>query len=473
MDYCDEIISIKSLDFKYLDCNNAFLKHFGFVTAQEVLGKSIFSIIPKESVDLVYCNLQRVLKEKQMQSYSFRINTNNTSKLVQQTSTPVILDDEIKYILTISRDVTQDQFLKDNLLHKTLRFDTLMQHLPLLVYMKDKDKNYVIGSKFAKDFVDFGVDSYANNLRIDMIEAQENTEQEDNYVLENKKILKKEKQVTDEEGNAHWYRIIKAPIINNIDNSINGLITIARNIDFEKHMENQKDLFIATLVHDLKNPLLAQISGMKMLKRIFSDKLNKDENELLETILESADYMKEMLYTMINTYKYDCGNVVLEKKEVDIIKLINTCIKENMPLAKENGIKISFNVELTQEQRIIKIDEKQMRRVFVNLLNNGISYAFYGSEFEINAKVENATLKIEMTNFGPSMDDETKKHLFEKYISGKNKYQRVGFGLGMYLSKKVMEAHHGDIFHIGDKEKNTFIITIPTHNNTTPSKIRW
>lgn len=473
MDYCDEIISIKSLDFKYLDCNTAFLKHFGFSTAEEVLGKSIFTLIPKESVDLVHSNLQKVLKEKQMQSYSFRINTNNKVKLVQQTSTPVILNGEIKYILTISRDVTQDQFLKENLLYKTMRFDTLMQHLPLLVYMKDKDKNYIIGSKFAKEFVDFGIDSYANNVQINMSDAKENTEQEDNYVLKNKTILKKEKQALDKQGNNHWYRIIKAPIINNIDGSINGLITIARNIDYEKHAENQKDLFIATLVHDLKNPLLAQISGMKMLKKIFSSKLNDDENELLETILESADYMKEMLYTMINTYKYDCGNVVLDKKEVDIEKLINTCIKENLSLAKENNIKITFNSHLKKEQKLIKIDERQMRRVFVNLLNNGINYAFSGSKFEINTKIENNTLKIEMTNFGPTIDDETKEHLFEKYIPGRNKYQKVGFGLGMYLSKKVMEAHNGDIYHIGNNEKNTFIITFPIKNNEKPSKIKW
>ena len=78
-----------------------------------------------------------------------------------------------------------------------------------------------------------------------------------------------------------------------------------------------------------------------------------------------------------------------------------------------------------------------------------------------------------MTNFGPTIDDETKEHLFEKYISGRNKYQKVGFGLGMYLSKKVMEAHNGDICHIGNNEKNTFIITFPIKNNEKPSKIKW
>ena len=238
-------------------------------------------------------------------------------------------------------------------------------------------------------------------------------------------------------------------------------------------MENQKDLFIATLVHDLKNPLLAQISGMKILKRIFSNKLDKDENELLETILESADYMKEMLYTMINTYKYDCGNIVLEKKEVNIEKLINTCIKENLSLAKENNIKIIFDSKLPEKQKYIKIDEKQIRRVFTNLLNNGISYAFQNSEFRIETKVEDNNLKVEMTNFGPPIDDETKEHLFEKYISGRNKYQRVGFGLGMYLSKKVMEAHKGDIFHNGDDTKNTFTIVFPINLNEKLSKIQW
>lgn len=472
MDYCDEIISIKSLDFKYLDCNNAFLKHFGTSNAEDIIGKDVISVVPKENIDLIYSNLKKVIEEKRLQSYTFKINSNGAKRLIRQISTPVMCDNEIKYILTISRDITQDELLKEKLMHKTMRFDTLMQHLPLLVYMKDEDKNYVIGSKNAKDFVDYGIDPHMN-VKVDIKQTEKNTQEEDDYVLENKEILKKEKQAFDYDGNKHWYRIIKAPIINNNDGSVNGLVTIARNIDLEKRMENQKDLFIATLVHDLKNPLLAQISGMKILKRIFSNKLDKDENELLETILESADYMKEMLYTMINTYKYDCGNIVLEKKEVNIEKLINTCIKENLSLAKENNIKIIFDSKLPEKQKYIKIDEKQIRRVFTNLLNNGISYAFQNSEFRIETKVEDNNLKVEMTNFGPPIDDETKEHLFEKYISGRNKYQRVGFGLGMYLSKKVMEAHKGDIFHNGDDTKNTFTIVFPINLNEKLSKIQW
>ena len=472
MDYCDEMISIKSLDLRYLDCNNAFLKHFGYSKREEVLGKSIFSVIPKENIDLIHSNLQKVLEEKKLHSYSFKIYANNSSRIVQQISTPVIFDEQIKYILTISRDITDDELLKERLIQKTIQLNVLMQHLPLLVYMKDKDKNYVIGSKHAKNFVDNGIDPYANNIQLDMPYSYKNTQEEDDYVLQNKKILRKEKNALDLDGNMHWYRILKAPIINK-DNSVDGLVTIAKNIDSEKDLENQRDLFIATLVHDLKNPLLAQISGMKLLKKIYFNKLSDDENELLDTILESADYMKEMLYLIINTYKYDNGNIILDKKEINIENLINTCIKENLSLAKEHSIKIVFNSNIAEEEKYITVDEKQIRRVLTNLLNNGINYAFSSSEFLINIEIKDNKLLVELTNFGPPMDKQTKEHLFEKYISGNNKYQKVGFGLGMYLSKKVMEAHNGNISYVGDDTKNTFILEFPIKPEEKSAKICW
>ena len=65
------------------------------------------------------------------------------------------------------------------------------------------------------------------------------------------------------------------------------------------------------------------------------------------------------------------------------------------------------------------------------------------------------------------------KHLCEKYISGTNKYQKVGFGLGMYLSKKVMEAHQGDIYYTGNGTLNSFIIELPIKPKNDVSKIIW
>lgn len=469
---CEEMITIKSLDLKYLDCNNAFMRHIGATSKDEIIGKPIVDVIPASNYKIIKENIDKILETGQLQSYSFEIETNNSLRVVKQLSTPVVQDNQIKYILTISRDITQDELLKEKLAEKTVQLDTLMEYLPVLVYMKDKDKNYITGSKFAKDFVEKGVDPYSDNIRIDMLDCAQNTQEEDDFVLNNKQKLRKEKQALDMDGNLHWYRVFKAPILKG-DNSVDGLVTIAKNIDNDKMIENQKDLFIATLVHDLKNPLLAQISGMELLAKGYFKSLEPEQKEMLETIIESANYMKEMLYTLINTYQYDNGNITLKKSKTDINKLITTCIKEHSALAKENSITISFETTLSDENKYIFIDEKQIRRVITNLLNNGINYAFKNSEFLIRTYNQENKNIIKLTNSGPQIDEETKAHLFEKYISGSSRYQKVGFGLGMYLSKKVIDAHEGQIYYEGQDSINSFVIELPKQTTGSVSKIQW
>lgn len=471
MEYCDEMITIKSLDFRYLDCNRAFLNHLG-LERKDALGKTIFELLPEVNIPQIHENVQKAIDTRTLQSYSFRIDTNNTSRFVHQISTPVVIDNEIKYILTISRDITSDEIIRNELVVKNNQLNTLMEHLPLLVYMKDKNKKYITGSKHAKDFVESGFDPYADNIRIDMSISEKDTNEEDDYVLQNKKLLRKEKSTVDYNGNTHWYRILKAPIVRD-DNSIEGLVTIAKNIDLEKTIENQKDLFIATLVHDLKNPLLAQISGMNLLSNGYFKDLTEEQKELLDTILESANYMKDMLYTLINTYKYDNGNVVLKKDKTDIEHLIKVCIKEHLSLAKENNVRIIYTSTLKNEEKFLVVDEKQIRRVFTNLLNNGINYAFQNSEFNILTQIKDNKMEIKFANSSPPIDEETKEHLFEKYISGANKYQKIGFGLGMYLSKKVIEAHDGSIYYTEEGANNNFILELPLHGHNSTNQIRW
>lgn len=469
---CEEMITIKSLDLKYLDCNNAFIRHINAKSKEDIVGKPIIDVIPISNYKIIKENIDKILQTGKLQSYSFEIETNNSLKFVQQISTPVILENQIKYILTISRDITKDELLKEKLALKTVQLDTLMEHLPLLVYMKDKDKNYIIGSKYAKNFVENGIDPYVENIQIDMLKSLKDTQEEDDFVLNNKEKLRKEKMCWDCDGNQHWYRVAKAPILKN-DNSVDGLVTIAKNIDNEKAIENQRDLFIATLIHDLKNPLLAQISGMELLAKGYFNELKPEQKEMLENILESANYMKEMLYTLINTYKYDNGNIILKKSKVDLDKLIKICIKEHTSMAKENFITISYKSNLSTDNKFITIDEKQLRRVITNLLNNGINYAFKDTEFLIETSIQDDKVIIKITNFGPPIDEETKAHLFEKYISGSNKYQRIGFGLGMYLSKKVIEAHEGEIYYTGKDTKNTFVIELPQQTKNSINKIKW
>lgn len=463
MNQACEIITIKDRNYRYLDCNRAFLNHLKLKNRKEIINKTIFEILPEENSSLIKKKIDEIIKNKESQSYVFEIIKGGEKKVVKQTSTPIIIDNEIQYILTISTDITKDIKIKEELSTRNNQIKALLEHLPILVYMKDKNKNFLIGSKYAKDFIYDGYDRHQKILRLNMDSVQDLTEEEDDFVLKNKKFLIKEKEVLDYSENKHFYEVLKAPIFKE-DGDIDGLITITRNIDIQKQLENQKDMFIATLVHDLKNPLLAQISCLELMYKNVFGKLNEVQEEMLETTLESAKYMKEMLFTMINTYKYDKGAIELQKEKMKFSSLVDTCIKEHKSLAQSRGIEIIYEKEENDE---ISIDKRQMRRVIANLLNNGINYADENTKFEIKEKINNDVLEISFKNKGTPIDEDTKKHLFEKYISNASKYKKIGFGLGMYLSKKVLEAHNGKIGFKEVDEKNVFSIYLPLEQSTT------
>lgn len=471
MENCQEIITVKDINYKYLVFNNAFLNHFKFLKEDEIIGKSIFELIPGKNAIIMKNNIDKSIETGLPQTYVLEENHGDKFKIIKQTSTPLISNGKVKYILSISRDITKDENLMNELIKKNSQLKTLLEYLPVLVYMKNKSKKYILGTKYAKDFVFNGHDRYSNKV-IDISNAQEDTETEDDYVLKNRKTLKKIKTATDTNGQTHWYRIIKAPIIR-ADNEIDGLVTITKNIDYEKELENQKDLFIATLVHDLKNPLLAQISSINQCYKGVFGELNDTQKEILSLTLESANYMKEMLYTLINTYKYDNGNIQLNKEKINIENLINTCIKEHLPMSNEQKVKLIYNSSLNKDEKFISADEKQLRRVITNLLSNGINYAYKDTDFNIITEIHNEILEISLENSGPPIDKNTQKHLFEKYISNANKYQKVGFGLGLYLSKKIIEAHNGEIYFIQNGNLNKFVIELPITSSGNSGRVYW
>ena len=362
--------------------------------------------------------------------------------------------------MSVSRDVTREENLKTRLLEKNYQLNTLLENLPILVYMKDKNRNLVVANNESRNFVLNGIDSYSDGVEIDMKNALPEVENEDNYVLQNKKYLRKEKVVKDSDGKQHWYKIHKAPILTS-NNEINGLVAIAKNIDADKKLEHQRDLFLATLSHDLKNPLQAQISSLEMLYREYYGKIDEGHQEILELVIESAKYMKDMLCTLLKTCKQNNGIIQLVYSRFDILSLMTKSIREVRDLGKIKNVEIRFNSKLTEDEKLMYADENQLRRVIGNMLNNAINYAFENSVVDISIKLENGFYVFDFKNESEEISESLKVNIFNKYVCGNPLESNSGVGLGLYFCRKILEAHDGTISLDNIGTKNTFSIKIP------------
>lgn len=464
-EYCEDIITVKDLDLKYIAYNKAFLR--SIIEGDEktlIIGKSVDEVFPNnECAQVVINNVQKAISELETNCYTFRYKIHGVNKIIKQTTTPIIREGIVCGVLSVSRDVTREENLKTRLLEKNYQLNTLLENLPLLVYMKDKNRNLVVANNESRNFVLNGIDSYSDGVEIDMKDALPEIENEDNYVLQNKKHLRKEKVVKGSDGKQHWYKIHKAPILMS-DNNVTGLVTISKNIDADKKLENQRDLFLATLSHDLKNPLQAQISSLEMLYREYCGKIDEGHQEIMELVIESAKYMKDMLCTLLKTCKQNNGIIQLEYSRFDIISLMNRSIKEVRGLGKIKNVEIRFNSKLTEDEKLMYADENELRRVIGNMLNNAINYAFENSVVDISIKLENGFYVFDFKNESEEISESLKVNIFNKYVCGNPLETNSGVGLGLYFCRKIIEAHDGTISLDNIGTKNTFSIKIPKLN---------
>ena len=461
-EYCEDIITVKDLDLKYIAYNKAFLR--SIIEEDEktpIIGKSIDEVFPNnECAQVVINNAQKAISELETNCYTFRHKIHGVNKIIKQTTTPIVRDGIVCGVLSVSRDVTREENLKTRLLEKNYQLNTLLENLPLLVYMKDKNRNLVVANNESRNFVLNGIDSYSDGVEIDMKDALPEVENEDNYVLQNKKYLQKEKVVKGSDGRQHWYKIHKAPILTS-NNEINGLVAIAKNIDADKKLEHQRDLFLATLSHDLKNPLQAQISSLQMLYREYYGKIDEGHQEVMALIIESAKYMKDMLCTLLKTCKQNNGIIQLVYSRFDILSLMTKSIREVRDLGKIKNVEIRFNSKLTEDEKLMYADENQLRRVIGNMLNNAINYAFENSVVDISIKLENGFYVFDFKNESEEISESLKVNIFDKYVCGNPLESNSGVGLGLYFCRKILEAHEGTISLDNIGTKNTFSIKIP------------
>lgn len=461
-EYCEDIITVKDLDLKYIAYNKAFLR--SIIEGDEktpIIGKSVDEVFPNGGcAQVVINNVQKAISELETNCYTFRYKIHGVNKIIKQTTTPIVREGIVCGVLSVSRDVTREENLKTRLLEKNYQLNTLLENLPLLVYMKDKNRNLVVANNESRNFVLNGIDSYSDGVEIDMKDALPEIENEDNYVLQNKKHLRKEKVVKGSDGKQHWYKIHKAPILMS-DNNVTGLVTISKNIDADKKLENQRDLFLATLSHDLKNPLQAQISSLEMLYREYCGKIDEGHQEIMELVIESAKYMKDMLCTLLKTCKQNNGIIQLVYSRFDILSLMTKSIREVRDLGKIKNVEIKLSTQLKENEKLMYADENQLRRVIGNMLNNAINYAFENSVVDISVKLENGFYVFDFKNESEEISESLKVNIFDKYVCGNPLESNSGVGLGLYFCRKIIEAHDGTISLDNIGTKNTFSIKIP------------
>ena len=452
-----EGVVYKDWNFSYKIANSAFCECYKIKNRSDFIGSKDANFLSKENRKIVESVNENIVKEKRPVNYVMSLEEDQ-QVLLNITSIPIFFENNFLGIISIVKDITQEENLKEDFVEKHFQIKSLLENIPMIIYMQDKNLNYIAGTKHSKNFVKLGHDAFSNTyLNIANIEKEEYFE--NLQVLNDKNVLIKEKEIIDRNDRKHWYKIYKVPI-KDLNSEVSGIITLANNIDIEKQLQAQRETFVATLGHDLKNPTIAQIRSLELLLKGAFGELSLEQKELLEMVLDSCRYMNGMLATLLATYRNFNGTVKLNFNEFSLADLVNECISEMIYIAKDKNINVKIIDNL--KDSLIFADRVQIKRVIMNLLSNGIKYAYSNTTLNIYTYFNDKNFYFKFENNSPYITEEKQKSLFAQYVSYASAHNELGIGLGLYASKKIIEAHDGNIFIQSTLDnKNTFGFEIP------------
>jgi signal transduction histidine kinase len=248
-----------------------------------------------------------------------------------------------------------------------------------------------------------------------------------------------------------------------------GIVCICRDISLTKEvnrlkeLDNMKSEFVSTVSHELKNPIAIIKSSVETIQA--ARKLGKDlgadfEDNTLNVINEEINRLSQLINDLLSLSRLESGRVEIKKEPTDIQVLIDMVVRLFAIHETTHPIAVTIDNPIGK----ILLDPDKIKQVLVNYVGNAIKYSPHGSPVLIDVKVNKDLLKVTVSDHGVGIPGDKIKLVFNKFtrIVTKETQFISGTGLGLSISQKIMELHHGKVWCESVYQKgSTFGFSIP------------
>ena len=222
-----------------------------------------------------------------------------------------------------------------------------------------------------------------------------------------------------------------------------------------------KSEFLASMSHELRTPLNAIIGFSEvLLERMFGE-LNERQDDYLRDIWSSGKHLLELLNDILDLSKIEAGQMVLNRSEFVVSESLEYCLS----MVRERALKqrINLSLEVDPDVGVLDADRLRFRQVVLNLLSNAVKFTPDGGRVDVRASIRGQDLVVLVADTGVGVPAEDRERIFDAFQQGTRFSGQVeGTGLGLTLSKRILELHGGRIW-VGSEAGagSTFGIALP------------
>lgn len=242
-----------------------------------------------------------------------------------------------------------------------------------------------------------------------------------------------------------------------------GTLMVLHDITREKMIERMKSEFVSLAAHQLRTPLSAAKWSLRMLLDGEFGPINKQQEESLKIIYDSNERIINLINDLLDVTSIEEGKYLKNFTEVDMVKIIKDAMALFSNEAVEKKVDFEFH-EPGKKLPQIMADSEKIGLAVQNLMENAIRYSFVGGTVKIFLSGDRKEIKVDISDVGIGIPKHQQARVFSKFFRATNatKTETRGTGLGLFLTKNIIEAHGGKIwFESKENHGTNFHFTLP------------
>ncbi|MCL5961731.1 MAG: ATP-binding protein [Chloroflexi bacterium] len=253
------------------------------------------------------------------------------------------------------------------------------------------------------------------------------------------------------------FRLYAAPVYS--DGQLLGRIEHYSDITEHRRLERLRDEFLSMAAHELKTPVASIKGYTQLLQRWAPEGHDPREGKILKIIDRQSDRLSRLVQELLEVSRLQLGRMELRKERIDLVKLAKEVVEGIAPTTDKHHLLFQGPASA-----IIEADRNRLEQVLINLLDNAIRYSPEGGDIETRVMISEDEAIVAVRDRGVGIPKERQERIFEQFYRAHagTPYDFGGMGVGLYISRQVVERHNGRIrFESEEGKGSTFYFSLP------------
>ncbi len=470
-----------SWDGILLNHNPAFSKILGFDPSENLINKNVHDFWQKPEERITY--LDELKKLGNVKNYLVHAKKKYGEKIVLHLNSHIIekRKGNPNIIQGLITDITEKFKLEQKLKESEERYRNLFESMPFSIALLDQKGRVVYCNPASEKLLGYNKEDLIGeefrNLSIIHPQYLPLIMKRFKKVIKGENLSPIEIQIYKKNGNLTWINYqtslvnlgnesLLQVIINDISEKKKAELLIIEEVKKLKELDQIRKDLISRVSHELKTPLVSVCGGSELLLQLYKPKLDADVLELLELIEKGGKRLKYLVDNLLDITRIEYNKLKLNKELNDLSKIIKDCAKELLYLARVRELDLDLKLV---DNLYLEIDKIRLEQVIINLLSNAIKNTPPKGKIEILLQKKEDWAEISVIDTGIGLTKGEMDILFtrfgkiERYGEGLEYIDIQGSGLGLYISKEIVDLHRGQIRaeSAGRNKGSIFIVKLP------------